>query len=365
MARKRSQKACLNCRRRHLKCDEETPACRRCTKAKLDCIPGNGHQFRFINFDLGDHSPDSRIDSASTTSLPCTGAHSEKATFVDETALTIDAHSKHSEASKDGAGLHSSSVDGSNQHVPATPWDMSTSNVEVTEFPSLQSLPMSENWAFNNPPTMIGYPLATDFRLSESVDMDELLYDFGFEQTPPGLPKDAGTLITDSESVPLPPAWEMPFEEDGSSVLEQAENPMLPERNISNSFHTISHPREAYLIKFFTQTWGPIFDCLDADLTFTRTVVQVALTASQPLLWAILATSALQLSQSSDYPFAAAQYYRSRCSKSIVPALLDSTTIKESEETLLATYVMVRNYEHMTSQSTPRIERTIVLSDTI
>lgn len=110
----------------------------------------------------------------------------------------------------------------------------------------------------------------------------------------------------------------------------------------------ITHPREAYLLKYFTQTWGPIFDCLDADLTFTKSAMHIALTSFQPLFWAILATSALQLSRVSNYPMSAAKYYRSQCSKSIMPILLRSAQPGASEEPLFATYVMLRNYDHMT-----------------
>lgn len=34
---KRSRKGCLTCRSKHYKCDEETPICRRCRNAKVDC----------------------------------------------------------------------------------------------------------------------------------------------------------------------------------------------------------------------------------------------------------------------------------------------------------------------------------------
>lgn len=112
----------------------------------------------------------------------------------------------------------------------------------------------------------------------------------------------------------------------------------------------ISHPREAYLLKVFTQTWGPIFDCLDPNLTFTKSVLDIAVSSFTPLYWAILATSALQLSRVSNYPFSAARYYREQCSNSIMPILLQSAQPESNEETLFATYVLLRNYDHMTGK---------------
>lgn len=120
-----------------------------------------------------------------------------------------------------------------------------------------------------------------------------------------------------------------------------------------NCVPVISHPREAYLLKFFTQTWGPIFDCLDPNQTFTKSVLSIALTSFQPLFWAIMATSALQLSRLSNYPFSAAKYYRSQCSKSIMPLLLQEAHPEASEDALFATYVILRNYDHMTGRLTP------------
>ncbi|KAF7193810.1 hypothetical protein HII31_04879 [Pseudocercospora fuligena] len=110
----------------------------------------------------------------------------------------------------------------------------------------------------------------------------------------------------------------------------------------------ISRPREAFLVKYYAETWGPIFDCLDPDQTFSSTVVQLALDSSPPLLWAIFATSAMQLSRVPSSSFADAQYYRAQCSKSLLPILLRSAELSTNEDTLFATYVLLRNYDHMT-----------------
>lgn len=115
----------------------------------------------------------------------------------------------------------------------------------------------------------------------------------------------------------------------------------------------ILQPREADLVKVFTQTWGPIFDCFDAERNFSTRIVRVGLMQFPPILDAIMAISALQLSRISCYPPAIAEHYRKRCSAALVPILVSHDKAGNSEETLFATYVLLRGYAHMTGELNP------------
>lgn len=221
---------------------------------------------------------------------------------------------------------------------------------------NIKALSPMATLAFNNPPSIIGLPLTANIQHLTSRDERFSNQTFQATQHSGGLgslvdpPRTTRSLMMDTPFQQLPYSPQTPGEnraEMNSTTTTPLDRPMTTKQS------TITHPREAYLVKFFTQTWGPIFDCLDADYTFTREVTRTALTSSQALLWAVLATSALQLSRVSNYPFAAAQYYRSQCSKCIMPILLTSAHPEVREDTLFATYVILRNYEHMTGTKRP------------
>ena len=194
---------------------------------------------------------------------------------------------------------------------------------------------------FNHPPSIIGMPLAAEAHhvVPLSLDLSHNPFD-ELPSSPPYLGDNPGgspSKNSIAHSLDL-------------DILGESIDPSPPEICFSpiQAGPIISHSREAYLLKVFTQTWGPIFDCLDPNLTFTRSAIHLALKSFTPLYWAILATSALQLSRVSDYPFSAARYYRERCSNSIMPIILHSAPPDSNEETLFATYVLLRNYDHMT-----------------
>ncbi|OAA59048.1 Zn(2)-C6 fungal-type DNA-binding domain protein [Niveomyces insectorum RCEF 264] len=105
--------------------------------------------------------------------------------------------------------------------------------------------------------------------------------------------------------------------------------------------------REAHLVKFFTQTWGPLLDCNDPERHFALWVPQLALTKAPFLLSAIMTISALQLSRVSDYPLSAARYYRRQCGRALIPVLQDLTN-HETEGAIFTTYVLLRVYDQMT-----------------
>lgn len=205
------------------------------------------------------------------------------------------------------------------------------------------NLSPSASYFFNNPPPIIGLPLSASVHhiapVGETMDNEEPAPDNGSSSVPttgqesldPGRLRDVAT----SDARPTSAL----AGDKGQDHMRETQGDALP---------AISHAREAYLLKVYTQTWGPIFDCLDADMTFTKSVLHIAMSSFQPLFWAILTTSALQLSRVSNYPSSAAKYYRSQCSKSLVPILLQETQSTLNEEALFATYVLLRNYEHMT-----------------
>lgn len=356
MGRKTSQRSCLNCRRRHLRCDEEFPTCGRCRRSNVECDHRIRHEFRFVNFQ---ETGSGRLE-ASSRSL-ASGTESDDFAnnngFVDETGPTQAAYRRRDDTTaagnKDDEVLEPPQMDG--RSIAST--DGRVSEESPPTFSNLRNLSPTAATAFNNPPSIIGLPLAASIQHivagQEIVSIHE--EDIGSEAPTSPHPPSTGSRhdcgSTTSEHVYQ--LWER---------RGQAANQLqLPAPELSDSGaeilpvprpSPINHAREAYLIKFFMQTWGPIFDCLDSESTFTNTVTRMALTSSQSLFWAVLATSALQLSRVSNYPFAAAQYYRSQCSKSIMPILLNEPTLNGSEETLFATYVMLRNYEHMTCTST-------------
>ncbi|KAL2421476.1 hypothetical protein ABEF95_008815 [Exophiala dermatitidis] len=334
MGRMLSKKACMNCRRRHLKCDEELPTCRGCRRANLPCDHRVRHEFRSVSFHFDDvrqaddtvsHFPalDS-LDGIHSGSVP----HSAH-TFIDETGRV-------------SAALETQDVSTQAPNPTALqnadePSFEATTYLDDTTMAPLSDLSPAAAGVFDKPPSIIGLPLAANINHITSFQYGGFGGDNEQQRPDLDVTRQLQTgLISNSLRHPAPSAVTVASPARAVSLSSFAPLP------------TIAHPREAYLVKFFTQTWGPIFDCLDANLTFTKSVVQIALTSNQPLLWAILATSALQLSRVSDYPFAAAQHYRSRCSACIMPILLRPTKPGVGEETLFATYVMLRNYEHMT-----------------
>lgn len=320
MARVETRKACFNCRERHLKCDQEQPSCRRCRVSNLQCQNRANHSFRRVTFNQSSPSPTSQSERIS--SLP-SGQDERRdasprrgltARFVDQTQSVIQAHQEQRQSITDDTS--DETMDEAVEITTDTQVQMQVTSATATSpsmpSPSVLRLSPSASYFFNNPPSIIGLPLATSVQHLPTLN----------EQDDKGA-QTATSTQPQAVSSQCVPAQFMP---------------------------SITHPREAYLLKVFTQTWGPIFDCLDADLTFTKSVPHIALTSSQPLFWAILATSALQLSRISNYPFSAAQYYRMQCSQSILPLLLQSASPEVNEEALLATYVMLRNYDQMTGR---------------
>ncbi|KAL1870827.1 hypothetical protein VTK73DRAFT_2384 [Phialemonium thermophilum] len=338
MGRMDPRKACLNCRQRHLRCDRELPSCRRCRLANLVCDHRVVHSFRNVSFaGHGEHQQQSDRDGSSVASPSSADGHwpglSRVHTvprIIDETESVVEAYRAQKSPAREEVG-HRNKPRG--ERTPPS------------------SLSPSATYFFNNPPSIIGLPLAAGVHHVSSPsaatgsELPSSSSDVAHPgQSPPRAISD--TLIADVYDLDFPP-------EDHVAPLPSDET--LP----THTTPTITHPREAYLLKYFTQTWGPIFDCLDADLTFTRSVLHIALTSFQPLFWAILATSALQLSRVSNYPFSAAKYYRSQCSKSLMPILLRSTQPGASEENLFATYVMLRNYEQMTENLSEKNTETL------
>ncbi|RFU30276.1 hypothetical protein B7463_g6069, partial [Scytalidium lignicola] len=101
--------------------------------------------------------------------------------------------------------------------------------------------------------------------------------------------------------------------------------------------------REAHLVKFFMQTWGPLLDCNDPERHFALTVSQLALTKAPCLLSAILTISALQLSRVSNYPISAAKQYRRQCGRCLIPVLQDLTN-HEMEGAIFTIKVVLSNF---------------------
>ncbi|KAE8136462.1 hypothetical protein BDV38DRAFT_283949 [Aspergillus pseudotamarii] len=319
MPRTESRKACLNCRQRHLKCDREQPSCRRCRDSKVACKQSAVHSFRNTVLDGDFNRSEQRVDT-----LP--GQDTEpsdqiQTRFVDQTRSVIEAHRRRNWA-----------VD--TESEPGQPWDAPAK-------PQPPELSPSATFFFNHPPSIIGLPLAADVRHvgPPSIGGSPSPLD-PFLSTSPYLRGSSGSThggAGNLSSLYLGPSMERFHPPQSTSAATPTEP--VP---------VITHPREAYLLKVFTQTWGPIFDCVDPDLTFTKSILHIAIHSFTPLYWAVLATSALQLSRVSNYPVSAARYYRERCSNSIMPILLQSAQPEANEETLFATYVLLRNYEHMT-----------------
>lgn len=273
MARVQARKACLNCRRSHLKCDQELPSCRRCTLSNLSCEHPVSHSFRRVKFN-GRHEVTGRERgfsappaSSGDSGLRGVGQQSPQressARFVDETTSAIETQQRRDVARPDAR--EDRDIAG---ETSATGGIGVTSETPVGASPPRKSLSPSASYFFNNPPSIIGLPLSSIIGLPSVASVHHV-----------PVPYEQGSYAT---ATPM-------HLQDVASVEAAAD--------LAHAVPSITHPREAYLLKVFTQTWGPIFDCLDADLTFTKSVLHIALTSCQPLFWAILATSALQLSR--------------------------------------------------------------------
>ncbi|KAL2825682.1 hypothetical protein BJY01DRAFT_256201 [Aspergillus pseudoustus] len=304
MSPNRTKKACINCRQRHVKCDRRQP-CTRCSDSNLPCKQPTVHAFCNVSF-AGDHSL--KVDRAS---IGLSNADSEErsekeAVFIDETPSVVNAR-------VDTGSL----VDG----------QLETSN--GIDSPPQQLSPSAE-FLFNHPPSIVGLPLAAG------------VHHANLSKTGVGaLPINTFPSILDIPDSPIDDTPNIPSTSIINTADLSSEAGPLPCPRVANetasSKQSITHPREAYLLKIFTQTWGPIFDCLDPGLTFTKSAIDIAINEFTPLYWAILATSALQLSRVSNYPLSAAKYYREQCSESVMPILLQSTDPGANEETLFAT----------------------------
>ncbi|KIW28137.1 uncharacterized protein PV07_07819 [Cladophialophora immunda] len=132
-----------------------------------------------------------------------------------------------------------------------------------------------------------------------------------------------------------------------------------PPRRSGQTLSSDFGPREAQLLRTFVQEWGPLLDCTDAQKHFTNAIPQLALNESECLLYAILTITALYLSRVSQYPSSAAQAYRQKCARALIPILQEDPT-NMHEASMFATYVLLRVYDHLTVNfSSERVPDTI------
>lgn len=352
MGRKLSKKACHTCRDRHLRCDEDLPVCRRCRKDELWCDHRTRHEFRHVHFSNAGRQK--RSEKSIVTNSECRKTNESQVIFVDETASTAQIYTT-PEGSEREHQVPSPSISAvSSDSLPSHTEESRPRHCSVIEPVAHTSVSPGAPAALINPPSIVGLPLTAD--IQNFVSEDE---SFPYQRTQITQGSARLRALLDFPAINsypdqdatfgVPSPFNMEHASSSACVNHDTVSP-LSHSSFPTDVPTISGSQEAFLVKFFAQTWGPIFDCLDSESTFTRTATRLALTSSQPLLWAILATSALQLSRISNFPFAAAQYYRSQCSKHIMPILLTPGFSEVHEDTLFATYVMLRNYEHMTGQ---------------
>ncbi|KAF2094295.1 hypothetical protein NA57DRAFT_60925 [Rhizodiscina lignyota] len=275
--------------------------------------------------------------------------------FIDETDAVIQEYHTHSpqlqthHSNEPGVTIH-----GDDDVSITSP---TTTQSQTVVIPGTSYGDVPDGFSFTNPPSIFGLPLAANvFNFSDlGVIEPQHQWDERSTQYNPGHDQeqtsssDSGANL--SSALNAQPIWLGQHTETATRNEDRAAGHAQSTAHGATAAtggpHPNLQPREAHLLKFFTQTWGPIFDCMDYERHFSNNVLQVALTKFAPLIDAMMAISALQLSRVSDYPFAAAEYYRSRCSSALVPLLLSHDRTAANEEALFATYVLLRGYAHM------------------
>ncbi|KAE8148077.1 hypothetical protein BDV25DRAFT_168683 [Aspergillus avenaceus] len=170
-------------------------------------------------------------------------------------------------------------------------------------------------------------------------------------------PSDNRSATFRSTLLPSPSSLPSPALSPG--VLSSPHFPFDTPPNITNSLlpastmvhhHKLSNFNEAFLLRHFRNTIGAWLDINDHEKYFSLEVTERS-TSCSLLLYACLATAARHLSQTNNsVPLSTADHYHERCIEILLPAV-ESPNFQISIEVLLASTVVLRLFEQISSRT--------------
>ncbi|KAH7157787.1 hypothetical protein B0J13DRAFT_542737 [Dactylonectria estremocensis] len=317
---------CAACKRRHLKCDLDYPACRKCRSRGSPCVRGLNVRFRHLSkpsAPLENDSKPSKFEfefADNQTWVRINPSLSFLNETVNETPDALaNAHDSTTGASDDDAHYESNipldaplTLDQDVGSQNSSPGQISTSLIQETpcfEFERSDRTPTrsSQSTSEKDSPLLDS---KTPFAVRVRAAITEL-----------GSPKPETTL---------------PLEDNPGdfSVSIYVDTPTWP----------LKDPIEAMLFQTFVDKLAPLFDLCDSDRHFATVVPHRAVTCP-PLMNAILAASARHLSRISTFDGLIGDQYHQNCLSVLIPALSSSITIKD--ENLLTAIVILRYMEEL------------------
>ncbi|KAI7325039.1 hypothetical protein KC340_g6201 [Hortaea werneckii] len=386
----------LNCRVRHLKCDEQRPSCTRCEKAGIECVRGYNIRFRHgANPSIASKGPGparSDLDFSKTQPWVKTARN---LTFLDETQELISIYDHAAEPETDytavfqwpeSTGTPSGPSSGFDTHSaprdsPATVNSNSAlERVHSTghaDFARLSSPAkrrrLTTSGPYNTASTSPANSQGVLSHVFQSIsspakswhasphnkvsphsgwtpqlmqDIEELTGGYGADSS--GMNVDTGdgsgySAATASADASTGFASLEPTVSLGQQTFN-AVSDSLSRIYLDTPVWPLEKKEEAYLLRYYVENLSRNFDLTDSLKHFRYMVPQRAATCPT-LLNAILALSARHLSRVGKYDPLVSNKYHQECLKHLIPMLDDTTAILD--ENLLASTIILRHLEEI------------------
>lgn len=360
----RTRNGCQNCRLRHLKCDEQRPACTRCEKAGIECLRGYN-----IRFKHGANPSVSSTKGEATTKLDYDFSKTQPwvntartLTFLDETKelISIYDHVAAPETSYAApsswtkappSGLSSTipsdsgpSSDPSPSNLPLLERANSTGHTSLDDLnsPAKRRRLNVGNSCYPGTPSPGGSKHHVHYSPTSSWHLSpESGSQVGW--TPSAI-RDIGI-----DNVTLDATTEAVFADLGHSASLGQQSFTTVSESLSRIYldtpvWPLQSKDQAFLLRYFVENLARNFDLTDPIKHFRSIVPQRA--ANCPtLLNAIFSLSARHLSRVGKYDPLISNRYQQECLKYLIPMLDDTTAILD--ENLLASTIILRHLEEI------------------
>ncbi|KAL9109913.1 MAG: hypothetical protein Q9227_005436 [Pyrenula ochraceoflavens] len=295
----KNRSGCQHCRLRHVKCDQQEPACFQCIKSGIECVGRYSTKFRHST-DVGVsgigkvrcdyHFAENQPWCKTPRTLNFVDETGELSTFYDQ---PFPDEAQNSPSTSSAFASHGSSATSVPAQTPASPLDPNVSDTYIS--PSIgQKPPFDPASCSPTGPSLLGLN--------------------------PHTPKDVIRTISGCGT------------EDFASIY--LESPIWP----------LHDKQEAYLMRYFVEKLAPWFDLCDNAKHFAQVVPQRA-AVCLPLLYAIFAVSAKELSRTAVFDEKVSDQYHQMCLEYMIPAMNDTATIMD--ENMLAATVILRYLEEL------------------